>query len=392
MGTGTVLGQTMRVVAVAKELQRRGHEVAFLAGEKLIPVIEGYGLRLLELPPMPKMDFPAGLLFKAGEQQQEEITVKIKEIMRQMAAAEKKAIETEKPDVMLCGNLTGPLTAKAAGIPSVLIFLQPHGPKTIALFTRRLSNQEASRRNIYEVLEAAGLLLMEGMPELGEQALTPAFDEWGAALKNKLHFTGPLPVDKPESLPGQEELKKRHAGCADKPLVYVTIGGGSPLLGEEFLSLVLDMFREQPETNGVVSTGLALDPDRAAGFNPPPNVSMHQFVPGMELIKASDAVVFHGGSSTLMNCIACGRPAVVIPSMAEQEDNGAVLAGHGAGIVLDKNSLTPFVLAEAVKKLLTGRNYRSGAQALQKLGQRYGGAAGAAARVEELVRGKPVED
>lgn len=61
------------------------------------------------------------------------------------------------------------------------------------------------------------------------------------------------------------------------------------------------------------------------------------FVPGTELIKASDITVFHGGSSTLMTCIACGKPAVVVPSMAEQEDNGAVLAQNGAGIVLDKN-------------------------------------------------------
>lgn len=388
MGTGTVLGQTMRVVAVAKELQRRGHEIKFLAGEKLIPVINSYGIELIELPPMPKMGFPAGLLSNGGAEQRAEVMVKIKEIFRQMAEAEKNAAGVEKPDMMLCGNLTGPLTARAAGIPSALIFLQPHGKKTINLFTQRLSKQETSRQNILAVLKAAGLLLMEGMPELGGEEFTPAFEEWGATLKNKLHFTGPLPVEKPESLPGQEELKERHAGRRDKTLVYVTIGGGSPLIGEDFLSLVLNMFREQPEINGVISTGLTLDPNRLANYNPPGNVSIRNFVPGTELIKASDAVIFHGGSSTLMTCIACGRPAVVIPSMAEQEDNGAVLAQYGAGIVLDKNSLTPFVLSEAVKKILTGRSYRTGAQVLQALGQKYGGAAGAALKVEELGREK----
>ncbi|HEY3424808.1 MAG TPA: hypothetical protein VGL27_08440, partial [Negativicutes bacterium] len=50
------MGQTMRVVAIAKELQRRGHEVKFLAGDKMIAVIQGYGLEVIEVD-MPQMDY-----------------------------------------------------------------------------------------------------------------------------------------------------------------------------------------------------------------------------------------------------------------------------------------------------------------------------------------------
>ncbi len=31
MGTGNVIGQTMRVAAIAKTLQRRGHDIKFIA-------------------------------------------------------------------------------------------------------------------------------------------------------------------------------------------------------------------------------------------------------------------------------------------------------------------------------------------------------------------------
>lgn len=87
-----------------------------------------------------------------------------------------------------------------------------------------------------------------------------------------------------------------------------------------------------------------------------------------------------------MTCIACGTPAVVVPSMAEQEDNAAVFADHGAGIVLEKASFTAASLLEAVRTILRDGRFRASAERLQELGRRYGGAAGAAALVESLYR------
>jgi len=69
-----------------------------------------------------------------------------------------------------------------------------------------------------------------------------------------------------------------------------------------------------------------------------------------------------------------------------------VLERHGAGIMLDKKSLTPARLAEAVKKILDHDSYRSGALKLQELGRRYGGAEKAADLVEKLVSGRAREE
>ncbi|HBE77390.1 MAG TPA: hypothetical protein DDW65_06350, partial [Firmicutes bacterium] len=57
-GSGTVLGQTMRVAAIAKALEHKGHQIKFLAGEKLIPVLKDYQFDLLSLPQMPEIVFP----------------------------------------------------------------------------------------------------------------------------------------------------------------------------------------------------------------------------------------------------------------------------------------------------------------------------------------------
>lgn len=374
----------MRVVAVAKALQRRGHEVKVLAGEQQIPIMQSQHLDCFTMPSPPKLDSPFQVLLGTDEKAKEEIRTRIREIMQPIAEAEKEFILSEKPDVIVCGNLTGPSSAKTAHIPCAMVALQPHGVKTIEFLTGRLPSFSQS----FDLLNSVNLLIIEGMPELDGGASIGLQGEWAELFKGKARFTGPLLAEVPEGLPPREELKVRYTGSKEKPLIYVTIGGGTPLIGEDFLALALDAFRTLPDVNVVIATGLALEPEQLAGYNPPDNVAIRGFVTGLELIKASDVTVFHGGSSTLMTCLACGTPAVVVPSMAEQEDNGAVMAQNGAGIVLNKKDLTPAVLAEAIKKILADCSFRDNAQRLKDLGKKYGGAEAAAAFVEQLAGGE----
>lgn len=386
----SALGQTMRVIAVARALRDKGHEVKVVAGGKLLQVIKNHRLDVIELPPLPEVPFPLDFMREQAEGLPEERLARMKELLQPLAEAEREAAAAMRPDVMLCGNFTGPRAAKLLNIPYVMIFLQPHGANTINFFMQRLSRLEAIKQQIYEVMSSASLLILEGFPELSGDAGLESYGEGAGLLKDRLHFSGPLLAEPPQDLPGKEELKARHAGNKEMPLIYVTIGGGTPLIGEDFLTLVLDAFRRLENVKGVISTGLAVDLDRIMGGSPPDNVYIRSFVPGTELVKASEVTVFHGGSSTLMTCIACGTPAVVVPSMAEQEDNGAVLARYGAGIVLNKKDLTANALADAIQGILKNPAFRDRAQELKALGEKYGGAPGAAARVEELIkRGRP---
>ena len=381
MSGTSALGQVMRVIAVAKALRHKGHEVKFLAGDKISDVVKNHQLEVIEASPLPKINISFNNLAEY-EGHREEIMSYVKEVIKHISEEEKSVIVAEKPDVLLSGNLTGPLTAKTLGLPNVFIFLQPHGEKTVELFTRRMT--EPIKKHIGQVIMAANLLLMEGMPELGGDEFAADAEQW-TGLKDKIRFTGPLLAEQPEQLPEQAELKQRHAGTQERPLVYVTIGGGTPLIGESFLRLVLDMFRQLPEVQGLIATGLALAPDRLTDGNLPENVLVRGFVPGTELVKASDVTVFHGGSSTLMTCIACGTPAVVVPSMAEQEDNGAVLAQNKAGIMLDKQDLSAAGLAEAIRKILSDSEFKANAQRLKAIGDQYGGPPAAAAMIEALL-------
>jgi UDP:flavonoid glycosyltransferase YjiC (YdhE family) len=383
MGTGTVMGQAMRVVAIATALRRRGHQVRFVAGDKLIPIIKGFGIDVIEIADMPHQDYPLGSQLD-DPRQREELIARMQLVREKIIAIETEAAGREKPDLLLCGTITGPKVGQRLGIPSLLTFLQPHGPKTLAMFTERLKDSRI-RDALAESLAAADLIILEGMPEISGGARLEDLGGKAADLGGKIHFTGPLLTEYPDGMPSREMLKAKHCGSGDKTLVYITIGGGSQLIGEQFLQVVLEALRMLPLVAGVVATGVAIAPEKISVLSPPVNTLVRGFVPGTELVRASDVTVFHGGSSTLMTCLACGTPAVVVPSMGEHEDNGAVLADSGAGIVLDKQTLTAPVLAEAIRRILGDPAYRRQAARLKGLGEKYGGAEAAASLAEKIV-------
>lgn len=385
MGTGTVMGQTMRVVAIAKALQRRGHEVKFLASDKLIPIIKDFGIDVIEIADMPQFNTFGNQA--TDLRQKEERLIKGEELIAKIREIETEAATREQPDLLLCGTISGPKVGQDLGIPSMLVALQPHGPKTLAMLAQRLKDIKGE---LYSSQGAADLIILEGMPEVSGGVSFGGQWENYEGLQDKIHFTGPLLTESPNEMPSQEALKEKHISAGDKIMVYVTIGGGSPLIGEQFLQLVLESLKMLPWLTGVVATGIAISPDKIKTFNPPNNVVIRGFVPGTEMIKASDVTVFHGGSSTLMTCLACGTPAVVIPSIDEQEDNAAVLAQSSAGIVLDKKTLTPQMLADAVQAIVSDPSYREQAKKLKSLGEKYGGAEVAASLAEKLVARKAV--
>ena len=390
MGAATIMGQAMRVIAIAKTLQRRGHDVRFIAAGKLIPVIRNFGLDVLEADNMPDIQHTGTLQDLKAEPSEATLT-QMKELLEKMVELERTMAKKVCPDLIVSGTVSGATVARSLGIPSALVFLQPHGQKTVQMVSKVINRQGAAEKqtgtSLQSMLGAADLIIMEGMPELGGDL---AMDFFGAGLgeiKEKIRFCGPLLVESPDQLPDRFLLKQKHLGNGERNLAYITIGGGSPLIGEQFLATVLKALQLTPDITGVVATGLAISPNTIKAYRPPVNAMVKGFVPGTELIKASDVTVFHGGSSTLMSCIACGSPAVVIPSMGEQEDNAAVMARFQAGIVLEKASLTPDKLAEAMRTVIRSESYRTGAQALKRLGDAYGGAEEAANWVEQLAGG-----
>ncbi len=385
------MGQTMRVIAIAKALQRRGHDIQFIAAGKLVSIIKDFGIHVIEVEDMPEVE-----VYNDEQRRlnmpKEEMTTKMKEVMNAIAKIEIEIGKREQPNLILSGTLSGSRTAQQLGIPSMMVFLQPHGEKTFQMLADRLqgNGQEESEKIIdgmIDVFKMADIIILEGMPEISGGITFEDFGQKFMGIKEKIRFTGPLLIEYPDQLPEKEDLKQMHMGDRNKLMVYITIGGGSSLIGEQFLKIVLDALRLIPEVTGIIATGMVIQPEVILQYDPPNNAMIKGYVPGTEMIKASDVTVFHGGSSTLMTCIACGTPAVVVPSIGEQEDNGAVLSEYGAGIVLNKATLTADILVKAIQNIINNPSYRRGAEHLKSLGEKYGGSKVAADWAETLMEG-----
>jgi MGT family glycosyltransferase len=119
------------------------------------------------------------------------------------------------------------------------------------------------------------------------------------------------------------------------------------------------VFNEQPAVYRRILDGLAaLDAAVivGAGRSAPmlrtrhwPRVLVYESVPQVALLRQVDIVVTHGGNNTVQECLAAGRPMVVLPFGGDQHANAARVTRLGAGVALDAASFTPAQLGAAVQ-------------------------------------------
>lgn len=154
----------------------------------------------------------------------------------------------------------------------------------------------------------------------------PELDPLPRQLPNT-HYIGPLLYH--DSTFG--DLPVFFNGRDEKPLVYVTVGGGAGPVGSMEFFKVINEASKDAAWRTVVSTGRKFNP--VEFFPVHGDISYHQWLPGQEMIRKSKAVVFHGGYTTMMETVAHGVPSMTIPFHSEQEGNGRRLEALSAGFV-----------------------------------------------------------
>ena len=114
----------------------------------------------------------------------------------------------------------------------------------------------------------------------------------------------------------------------------------------------------------VVTTGRQVDP---AELGPqPPHVRVQRWIPQEELLPWCRAVVSQAGSGIAMAALAHGLPSVLLPVGADQPHTAAVVAGLGAGVVLDPLSATSQEIGSAVRRVLEDGAYAAAARRVRE--------------------------
>jgi UDP:flavonoid glycosyltransferase YjiC (YdhE family) len=152
------------------------------------------------------------------------------------------------------------------------------------------------------------------------------------------------------------------AHLAAQPTVHASLGTVFHRTPGVF-EAIIEGLREQA-MNLIVAVGRDRDPT-SFGMQPP-NVRIERYIPHSLLLPHCDAVITHGGFSSIMACIEQGLPMVAIPLAGDQPGNSARCAALGIARVIGPNERKPELIREAVLDVLHDPDYRKNALQLKQ--------------------------
>jgi UDP:flavonoid glycosyltransferase YjiC (YdhE family) len=335
--------------------------------------------------------------------------------MLQLAVAELQLIIRHfGPDVLIGDfSLLAWIAGQRAGLPVVQVIRAIAHPASPRLIWWQSPPPGLVSPDIRPVFEAAlknwGLAPIERAEDLfrGDLFLVPSVPELEPlppGLSNT-QYVGAMVAAPTRAAVLPEPLN----GLKEKPVVYLTLGGGAATVGDrQFFKTINAAFADAP-WQVIVSTGGKFAPTDLPPA--PPNLFYYPWVPGSAVIPRSDLVIFHGGYGTMMETVRAGIPSLVLPFHSEQESNGRRLAACGAAEVLSPiadmsamrlvrrrwrggelatwmqpaSSLTPTAVREAAHRVLTQSRYAEGARVLSAAAAAYAGAPAAVEWIGQLL-------
>ena len=192
--------------------------------------------------------------------------------------------------------------------------------------------------------------------------MVPGLDFPRLALPAGFHYVGPLrlPPPPPPSAP--------------RRLVFASLGtlqGHRAGLFRDIASAA-----QACDADVLIAHGGRLTAHQARAL--PGRPAVRDFVAQAEVLAGAAALVGHGGMNTVMDALAAGVPAVLVPLAYEQAAIAARLARAGAGIAVQGRAFRARRLRSALRAVLDDPCYREAAASLQDEVAEAGGAARAA--------------
>lgn len=413
------LGDLHPLIAIALEMQRRGHAIGFCTSETYGAKLESLGF---DFNPMRPDATPGNV---SGEQLIKEIfdpkrgaerllcRVLLPHLRDSYQDLRRAATEPRQADLLVCGELVyaAPLLAEqlhfpwATYITTPMSFFSAHDlpilppvPRLSAVL-RRLGPGAArlSLRLIKWVTRNWGRPVRELRAELN---LPPVADPvYEGKFSPHLVMAGFSPVlaspqpDWPPKTLATGFPFYDGANAKDplpRQLVEFLDRGEPPIVFTLGSSAVLDpgsFYNESARAAGLLNRRAVL----LVGQNPPPTrlpqgVVAFDYVGFSKLFPRAAAVVHQGGIGTTGQTLRAGVPMLVMPFAFDQPDNAARVVRLGTGRTLSRGKYSAKSAAAALRMLLEDPGYRQCAEKLAAEIARENGAATAAKALEGLLR------
>jgi MGT family glycosyltransferase len=387
-------GHLFPVIALARELRARGHDVLVETFERWRDTVERAGLGFVA----------AEEQFAFAEMARLKGAGDGRPTMAHVARAMIPAIRERRPDVVVSDlfTLAPVVAAEAAGVRTVTLIphvypvhepglpfylmglLPPRTPlgrgawralhplqPTLDLRHRRVQRRlDATReelglpprRRLHGAI-SDGLAMVATFPQL----------EYPRRWPPHVHVTGPMLFELPHP---DVELPEGH-----DPLVLI-----APSTSQDprcrLVRVALEALDGEPVR--VVATTNGRPP---WSLRVPANAVVVEWLSYSRVMPRVSAVVCHGGHGTVTRSLAEGAPVVVCPADADMAENGARVAWSGSGLMLPRALVGPRSLRSTIRRLLADRRFSARTAAIAAWGRENDGATRGAELVERYARG-----
>jgi UDP:flavonoid glycosyltransferase YjiC (YdhE family) len=403
-------------MAIAMELQRRGHVPVIATMEIYREKIEGAGLEFVPVRPnipQPKEQDPE-LIRKIMEPRtgprflmEEVVYPAVRDSYADLLGA------VEGADLLLTHSAApaGPLVGQKTGMPWISTVLAPfsfisaYDPPVPPFWqwTRRLSvlGPEVMgfllnlSKSLYKAKAVTDFRDELGLPDVGN----PMFEGQHSPTRIMALFSEVFAQRQPD-WPQQTEITGfcfydgHHEAVVPTELIRFLDSGAPPIvftLGSSAVWVARDFFSESIEAARSIGRRavLLIGDERNLPRSLPQGVIAVDYVPYQSLLPRACAVVHHGGVGTTSQALLAGVPTLIVPFAFDQSDNAEHAFRIGTSRTLYRKNYQAAKVANELEELLRHPYYsRRALDVSQKL-KREDGPARASDLIEEVLSGKP---
>ena len=387
-------GHLNPMVALARKLASRGHEVAFIGIPDIEPMVRAADL---DFVPFCENEFPPGSVAKkwgavanlegldvvrytALELSPPLVSAALEHLPRKIAQTGVNALVIDSvyrleivpmhlrlPYVQIWNVLHFDLS----GSTPLTLYSWPHetSPEALARNTRGLQIlREIGKKTMpiaQSYAERNGLRIDWSNPaatvsKLAVITQTPReFDFPIPNLPPQFHYAGPLHDNE-----GREPVPFPWEKLTGQPLIYASLGtlvnGLTNVYGK-----ILEAVSEFPDMQVVLSVGKNVNPGDLGPI--PSNTIVVRVAPQLELLKRAALCITHAGLNTALEALAQGVPMVAIPIGYDQPGVAARIAYHGVGEFVEIGNLAASSLSQLIRRVTSNPTYRDKARWFQKV-------------------------
>jgi UDP:flavonoid glycosyltransferase YjiC (YdhE family) len=356
-------GNTPPQRALARELNRRGHEVHVLSHDTLAEAVIADGGRFHALTSAPQWN-PA-----QPRTSDEEGAFVVQNVVGSAEFAEDFLTlqDAVRPDICLIDamlistlNLAIERGLPFAAINHIALIRDGECTGFLNSITAALPGPAAGS-SFFDLLDRAPMVLSTTYPQFGTQPVTASH----------IHFVGPI---REQVADGPWPRRS-----ADRPFVLVSLS--SMFQGQESTLRNICKAVSVLPIEVLVTTGRGIAPQ---GLSVSGEVQVRSFVPHDAVLPSVDLVVTHAGFGTLMYSAGAGKPTLCLPNGRDQNDNAARVEALGLGRTLSPDA-PPAAISSAVMDMLGDEALRAASRSFASGVSRFGELTHAADLIERAV-------